>query len=352
MENNSDITSGKTCRNCNYQLQEDAIYCSKCSQKYTTGKVPVWSFLGEFFSQQLNLDSKLFLTVYALFIPGRLTKEYFKGKHKSYASPLRVFLVTAILLFATISFVIGDAEFDVANEKSDIKYATKREALIKLDSLRQNRAIKFNNKKVSEAYDSLFQDFQYKYAGASLDSVELGNFFGEPDLTWIKLPTEEFAESTPSEIVNKYCNENFSWLDKLLIRQQAKTKKDSKSLIEYFFGKLTLILFLMMPFLALILKLLYIRRDFFYVEHLVFSFHFHAFAFLVTTLLVIFGKQMGGWIAVPIVGIFVYQFLAMRNVYKQKFLKTFLKFWVLFFLYQILAIFFLVLAVGLSLLLF
>ena len=108
----------------------------------------------------------------------------------------------------------------------------------------------------------------------------------------------------------------------------------------------------MMPFLALILKLLYVRRDFYYVEHLIFSFHYHAFAFLITSGLILFGKYLSGWIAVPIVGIFVYQFIAMRKVYEQGFFKTFIKFWVLFFLYQILVIFFFVIAVLMSILLF
>ena len=129
-------------------------------------------------------------------------------------------------------------------------------------------------------------------------------------------------------------------------------KMTNGSIFSHFIGKLTLMVLLMMPFLALILKLLYIRRDFYYVEHLIFSFHYHAFVFLITTLLIFVGKYLSDWIAIPIVGIFVYQYIAMKRVYTQSYFKTFLKFLVLNFLYMFLAIIFFSLTVLISFVLF
>lgn len=45
-------------------------------------------------------------------------------------------------------------------------------------------------------------------------------------------------------------------------------------------------LFLLMPFFALMLKLLFVRRDPLYIDHLIFAFHYHSFLFLVLTLLI------------------------------------------------------------------
>ena len=69
------------------------------------------------------------------------------------------------------------------------------------------------------------------------------------------------------------------FLVKILLRQASKFKQGGRGIIEYFISKLSITLLVMMPFLALILKLLYFRRDYYYVEHLVFALHFHAFAF-------------------------------------------------------------------------
>ena len=41
------------------------------------------------------------------------------------------------------------------------------------------------------------------------------------------------------------------------------------------------VLFYLLPFFALLLKLLYVRRDFFYSEHLVFSIYYYNFFYLV-----------------------------------------------------------------------
>jgi hypothetical protein len=43
-------------------------------------------------------------TLTALCVPGKLTIEYFKGKHKSYYHPIRLYLVMSLIFFAILSF--------------------------------------------------------------------------------------------------------------------------------------------------------------------------------------------------------------------------------------------------------
>lgn len=40
----------------------------------------------------------------ALFIPGKLTTEYFKGRHVAYVPPVRIFLTLAVIHFAILGF--------------------------------------------------------------------------------------------------------------------------------------------------------------------------------------------------------------------------------------------------------
>ncbi len=349
MENASDIYQ-KVCRNCQSFLPEDAIYCPHCSQKYTTGKIPVKSLVYEFFSDQLNLDSKLFKTIWALFIPGKLTVEYFKGKHKLYASPLRSFLVTAILLFAIVSTRTTDSiNIDNDGGSNFISRAEKNIAIKNLDSINQVIAGQFNNPLVNTALDSVFFEFK-KTEGGGSDSANLSTFVSVGNLENMKVSVNDIAELELDELADKY---NITApFKRLFFKQQVKTMNDGKGLFQYFIGKLSLVVLLMMPVLALFLKLLYFRRGFYYVEHLIFSFHYHAFAFLIITLLVLFGEYLSGWIAVPIVSIFIYQFIAMRKVYGQSFWKTFLKFWVLNFMYAFLSLIAFVIGILISFILF
>ncbi len=347
MENNSESTQ-RLCRNCESPLPENAVYCPQCSQKYTTGKIPVGYFVKEFFSELFNLDSKVFKTIFALFIPGKLTIEYFSGKHKSFGSPIRIFLVTAIILFAIVG--IKTSDLDVGFDDTTIVSRAERvKAIHNLDSINQVISNQFNDPGVTSALDSAFAKFN-EIEGVKDDSIPIGKFVETEFSQDTRVAAKDIAELGLEELADKYGVEGF--FERLFFKQQIKSTKDGRGLFQYFIGKLTLMIFLMMPFLALILKLLYIRRDFYYVEHLIFSFHFHAFVFLITAALVVFGYYLGGWIALPIVGIFVYQFVAMKKVYKQSFFKTFLKFWILNFLYLFLTIFFFILTLFISFVLF
>ena len=95
------------------------------------------------------------------------------------------------------------------------------------------------------------------------------------------------------------------------------------------------LLFISLPLLALLLKLIYVRRkDFYYVNHGIFSLHLYIFIFI--ALLVIFSldKLNSGlhwWIIGAVnfllyLSLFFYEYKAMRNFYKQRRAKTITKF--------------------------
>jgi hypothetical protein len=79
-------------------------------------------------------------------------------------------------------------------------------------------------------------------------------------------------------------------------------------------GRLSLLL---PPVFGLLLALVYWRRRRFLVEHLMFSFHFHCFAFLVLAVvaLVPTGTWKRGLAALAIAVLVAYLFLALRRVY-------------------------------------
>jgi hypothetical protein len=83
-------------------------------------------------------------------------------------------------------------------------------------------------------------------------------------------------------------------------------------------------MFVLVPLFAFFLKLIYLRRQRFYVEHFVFSLHVHAFAFLMfTPLLFLRGGPVPTLIMLWMP---LYVFLAMKRVYGQGVLRTGVKF--------------------------
>jgi Protein of unknown function (DUF3667) len=81
------------CLNCHYPTAELENFCPNCGQKATDGKVSLHDLVHEFVHSIVHLDGKIFKTLLYLFVPGKLTVEFFEGHHKRYAHPIQLFIV-------------------------------------------------------------------------------------------------------------------------------------------------------------------------------------------------------------------------------------------------------------------
>lgn len=98
-----DKTNPPACANCGTQLADR--YCAHCGQD-GHATLSIRHFAGEFLEGIFHFDSTFWRTVRPLlFRPGLITLEYLSGKRKSYAPPLRSYLVVSLLYFAIASVV-------------------------------------------------------------------------------------------------------------------------------------------------------------------------------------------------------------------------------------------------------
>ena len=98
------------------------------------------------------------------------------------------------------------------------------------------------------------------------------------------------------------------------------------------------------PLFAFVLKILYIRKKVFYIDHLVYALHIHTFVYLAVMLIVsiTLGLQssmpgeLAGWIIGLLWTAFAVQiFLSIRRVYKQGWFFSIFKFFAGGFVYLI-----------------
>ncbi len=111
---------------------------------------------------------------------------------------------------------------------------------------------------------------------------------------------------------------------------------------EKIFSGLSLAIFLLLPVFALFLKLIYIRRKYTYMEHMVFVFYTQAVFFLLMLLFLLvysFSNGKDGLIAIALGLFLIYLFLAMKKFYNQGWIKTFLKFLMANFSFMFIATF-------------
>src|SRR5690606_21245581 len=81
-------------------------YCPTCGQRKTSVHVSVAELLRDSVEDELVLNRKLPRTIrYLLLHPGMLTDEYVSGRVVRYTPPLRLYLVSSVVMFLVLSFV-------------------------------------------------------------------------------------------------------------------------------------------------------------------------------------------------------------------------------------------------------
>jgi hypothetical protein len=125
---------------------------------------------------------------------------------------------------------------------------------------------------------------------------------------------------------------------KLNNKYQNNLQQFGKDFVAAFKDNFSKVLFFLLPFFGLILKLLYIRRGYYYSEHLVFSIYYYNFFYLAGSLQMILNKiPWLEWLG-SLVGfwIFFYLLFAMKKMYGQSWRKTIVKFLIFDFLFMLL----------------
>ncbi|MCB0685459.1 MAG: DUF3667 domain-containing protein, partial [Saprospiraceae bacterium] len=272
----------KNCLNCGAPLEESDQYCGHCGQKTHDGKVPLLSMLHEFVSDQLNLDGKVLYTLKLLLTPGLLTTEYFAGKRKKQINPIRLFFFAMIVGLAV--FQLSDSDLDLNSLKEVWGSTNKVQSLMTIDTLQSI----LSEHKILEA-DSILSDLKDRLM-IRTDSIDLKNqdsiiflfdYFENQVGGPLRISREDFAEKTPAQIVQQL---EIKGLASIYFKQKIKLIKNPNSLLEYILRNLAWIYLAYIPVIAIVLKLLYIRKHRFYMEHFVFSLHLHT-AFIIFLML-------------------------------------------------------------------
>jgi len=316
------------CLNCYEELTLEDNYCPFCGQENHDQKVPVFVFLNDFVGNFLSFDSSLIKTLPAfLFKPGKLTIEFNEGKRKKYLHPIRLYLVFSLFYFFVISLVIPTNFLDrimASDLSSVINDMDDSEVEDKLDSLSEED---------KRTVDSIFQKASFTALRPPKNTENIDQN------SWKKIKAMAMDDDLTNEEFSQALNKT-SWdFDVFNISTEKKRRfiANSNLYINNSARNLPLMMFLLLPFFALILHLLYIRHSKFFVEHLIHSLNLHSFAYLIYGIaIVVLHYEIGDswtviWVSFLIVT--VYAFLSIKRIHKGGWFKTIFKFTVLGFVY-------------------
>lgn len=295
-----------SCLNCGATLVGQ--YCSGCGQRARVRLITLWELFRDVVGDLFELDSRLWRSLIPLvFRPGKLTRDYLAGRRVYYMPPFRMYLIISLIFFL----------FSFRGADSDL------EANLALDNTGPELSIVIPDPDESDE-PAAQEDLEPNNDGHPTDA---GDEFTAEDCEKIR---EEWEWTAFIE-------------DELVIACQKIAADSGQSFLLALVDNIPLMMFVFLPILALVFKILYLGSGRYYVEHLLFFVHYHSFVFLVitaTTLISSLGdsaEPMAGvaqmFVTVVALYIPIYLFKAMRRVYEQGFLVTSLKFSVLFFAY-------------------
>jgi len=99
----SGLLTVDTCLNCGTPLSGQ--YCGHCGQRARSRLISVWELTREAFGDLLELDSRFWRTLIPLAIrPGQLTLDYLRGRRSRFMPPFRTYLVLSIVFFLVAFF--------------------------------------------------------------------------------------------------------------------------------------------------------------------------------------------------------------------------------------------------------
>ena len=338
------------CPNCQFPLDKNAAFCQKCGQKNTDVRLTVKEFVSQFFANVFNLDSKIFQSFGALFIPGKLTNAFLNGQRIKYIHPIRLFLVFIIVSIAAFSFLKNPTSPGNLKKEHIDKYKERKKLMnvfeLGIDSTKE----KTDQHSVLESLDSLSKIF-YRNSGRRVDSINLNNVIRVMDDPDFYIALDDFGKYSHEEILDRYEVKGF--FKRLKVRQKVKLLEEETNFIPFLLGKVTWTVFIVLLLLTIVFRILYFRSDFLYLEHLIFGLHLNSFFLIIVSILILIPERYLSF-ALPcgLLSMAIYLFIAMKRVYAQSFIITALKWMLVIVCYFISFIFGIVLTVIGSFLLF
>ena len=259
------------CPNCGSGQVED--YCAACGQRASDLRTPVSEFLREALDDVFSFDSRIWRTLIALFRrPGSLTADYWQGRRARFVTPLRLYLIVSFVTFLLLVAVAPNAILDATG--------TNPWAPLRIGS-----------------------------GPAPFD---------------LPIPAGPVSITVTEDDDPASAEDDSGWLMEHVIGPGLAAPERAQRL---FHQRLQWAVVALVPLFALWLRLLYRRRERFFVPHLVFALHFHTLAFVLLVAGVagtlILGTQIPSLIAY--LAVLTLLFLSLRRVYGEGVLKTLVK---------------------------
>ena len=322
-------TRQPTCANCHYAFVpgEPDGFCPRCGQQNHAPDLKFGHVVEEFLEGVFHFDGKVFRTAgLLLFKPGELTKRFLAGHRAPYVPPIRLYVFISFVFFLVLSLQGSHKpNHSVARPPGLHRLATLLDSLDDANPLPADTVVKHG---------------LHIQLGGPMSGKKAEVHTGlDNNRVFQQLPVTATAAQIDAAIRTQ--GEQPGYWNRLIVRRYLRWRDASAEEVHHDVLRGTSILvFLLMPLAALLLRLVYVRHQHHYISHLIFAIHLHCFLFV--ALLLNLGLEelpynslLTGLLGLAGAGYFV---LALRRVYAQGWAKTLSKALLLGLNYGLLAV--------------
>jgi hypothetical protein len=319
------------CENCGAPLA--GRYCAQCGQAAIDYRRSFRHVIVDVLDSFLNWDSKFFATIgWLIARPWFLTNEFLAGHRVRYFHPLRLYLLASILFFFAVthwakSIHLDPSKLSSPQDRADIEAVLKDKPLPPEARAEIEKALKEQNTPL-EAGKTVEAVKEHDSSSAVHGKTEVTNKQDETkqgDFGPLQLGSEK--PSTPFE----------QWIEARAKEKIGEHGSKAQLFFMTLISNLPYMVLCCIPLFALVLKILYIRRHIFYIDHLIYALHIHTFAYVGIILIGLIAMGLNrvapgpgaGWLIGLLWFAFAVQiFLSIRRVYRQSWFMSVIKFFV------------------------
>ncbi|MFC4721981.1 DUF3667 domain-containing protein [Geojedonia litorea] len=338
-----------SCANCEKEFEEGFDFCPHCGQK-SNDDLTIGVLFYNTISNYFSFDARFFKSfVPLMFRPGYLAKKFLEGKRLLFLHPAQMYLFISVIFFFILSFTVSDIaeKADSAMQKDKLESLAKKKDSIEeikpvLDSLEIQSLMKplKQNQKILG-----LKDEDLKIADSIIKTGRAGDKTYNTTFNYNERSVDSLIaiNAEDNEIYQAMgMDEDAGYLTRKFYGQLLKFHRNrgASSIIMTFFNSIPIAMFFLLPLFALLLKIFYFNKGR-YAHHLVFSFYYFSFLFMVFS--IIFGLnriwEIPDWIDwLVALSTFMYLFLALKNFYSQHWFWTLFKSGVISFTFLMMVI--------------
>jgi hypothetical protein len=327
------------CENCGAPLA--GHWCAQCGQPAIDYRRSFRHVIVDILDSFLNWDSKFFATLGLLISkPWRLTNDFLAGKRVRYVHPARLYLLASILFFFAVTYWVKSAHLNPKNltpqARAEIEADLEKKNLTPGQRANVEKALKILP---PETAGKIEQAIKRKETPAEPPNMEDAPD-KEPEAKKPDRRLREFDNTDSASPPNRF----EKWIEGRAKEKLGERGTNLQLFLITMISNVPYMVLCCIPLFAFVLKILYLRKRVFYIDHLVYALHIHTFAYLAIMLIVLatLGLNrtvpgvLAGWIVGLLWTIFAVQiFLSIRCVYQQGWFVTVFKFFVGGFIYLI-----------------